>query len=258
MERGRSSGKQKKVTRKTRRNLSRSTRMRWPRGFSPITGRSSSLQNGAAFSIKCVFKNESEVDFTVKSSPNRNRPSSAAYRRAPGAGDERFLEAVKEASEKKSAQSRRAAARRPPGVRTATTERSGIRDFIRPQILGRKRQNFAPRRRCAKAMPINEQVAKVLEWESRRLWFSNDFRNRFFIRSPRPALRSIFLCSRWTSSSSPKNAVRDILAHHGWFQTVKSDLPHFTYLGLTRDELPKSGLKSVLVGGQEFWIPNLD
>ena len=52
--------------------------------------------------------------------------------------------------------------------------------------------------------------------------------------------------------------VRAILARHGWFQTVLSDLPHFTYLGLAEDELPQHGLKRVVVNGQTFWIPNVD
>ena len=51
--------------------------------------------------------------------------------------------------------------------------------------------------------------------------------------------------------------VREILARHGWFQTVQSDQPHFTYLGVAESELPARGLKPVEVGGQKFWIPNL-
>jgi hypothetical protein len=52
--------------------------------------------------------------------------------------------------------------------------------------------------------------------------------------------------------------VRELLADHGWFQTVLSDLPHFTFLGLREDELPSRGLKSVEVAGQKFWIPDVD
>ena len=51
--------------------------------------------------------------------------------------------------------------------------------------------------------------------------------------------------------------VREILATHGWFQTVLSDLPHFTFLGLNEDQLPGHGLKRVKVDGQVFWIPNI-
>jgi hypothetical protein len=51
--------------------------------------------------------------------------------------------------------------------------------------------------------------------------------------------------------------VREILAQHGWFQTVLSDLPHFTFLGLPEAELPQRGLKRVDVDGQAFWIPDV-
>ncbi len=51
--------------------------------------------------------------------------------------------------------------------------------------------------------------------------------------------------------------VREILGKHGWFQTVLSDLPHFTFLGLKEKDLPKHGLKSVEADGQTFWIPNI-
>ena len=52
-------------------------------------------------------------------------------------------------------------------------------------------------------------------------------------------------------------AVRDILAKHGWFQTVVSDLPHFTYLGSPEADLPNLGLKKVTSGGRSFWVPDI-
>ena len=52
--------------------------------------------------------------------------------------------------------------------------------------------------------------------------------------------------------------VRAVLARHGWFQTVVSDLPHFTYLGVDETELPSLGLKRVVSDGRPFWIPDLD
>ena len=51
-------------------------------------------------------------------------------------------------------------------------------------------------------------------------------------------------------------SARRILANHGWFQTVKSDLPHFTYLGRKEKDLPALGLRSVTIGNQVFWIPD--
>ena len=52
--------------------------------------------------------------------------------------------------------------------------------------------------------------------------------------------------------------VRSILAEHGWFQTVTSDLPHFTYIGVKEAELPGLGLKKVRSNDRDFWVPDLD
>jgi len=35
-------------------------------------------------------------------------------------------------------------------------------------------------------------------------------------------------------------AVRAVLAKHGWFQTVASDAPHFTFLGAAKRICPRS------------------
>ena len=51
--------------------------------------------------------------------------------------------------------------------------------------------------------------------------------------------------------------VREILAAHGWFQTVASDLPHFTYIGAKESELPGLGLKKTTSGGRTFWVPDI-
>jgi hypothetical protein len=43
----------------------------------------------------------------------------------------------------------------------------------------------------------------------------------------------------------------------GWYQTVKGDRPHFTYLGLAEKELPGRGLKALLFEGTQYWVPNI-
>ncbi len=45
------------------------------------------------------------------------------------------------------------------------------------------------------------------------------------------------------SSSFPIAKVREILAKHGWFQTVVSDQPHFTFLGVPENQLVEFGIK---------------
>jgi len=51
--------------------------------------------------------------------------------------------------------------------------------------------------------------------------------------------------------------VRQILQRNGWFQTVISDLPHFTYLGISETELADRGLAKVISTDRPFWIPDL-
>ena len=110
----------------------------------------------------------------------------------------------------------------------------------------------------AKGLPIHEQVAKVLDWESKGLYFSKDLSKSILFSVAAPgASQHIFMLALDVEQFANKK-VREILAKHGWFQTVKSDLPHFTYLGVKESELPALGLKAVTVSGQKFWIPNIE
>jgi LAS superfamily LD-carboxypeptidase LdcB len=49
-------------------------------------------------------------------------------------------------------------------------------------------------------------------------------------------------------------AQRQVLNENGWFQTVASDLPHWSYLGWSEDDLPKFGLKPKIVQGIKYWV----
>ena len=51
--------------------------------------------------------------------------------------------------------------------------------------------------------------------------------------------------------------VREILAEQYWYQTVVSDLPHFTFLGVAEGELPDLGLKQAIYGEKKFWVPDI-
>ncbi len=96
-----------------------------------------------------------------------------------------------------------------------------------------------------------------MEWESKGLYFSKDLSKSILFSVAAPgASQHIFMLALDVEQFANKN-VREILADHGWFQTVLSDLPHFTYLGVKESELPALGLKKVTHGGQIFWIPNI-
>ncbi|BBD68938.1 peptidase M15B and M15C, D,D-carboxypeptidase VanY/endolysin [Nostoc commune NIES-4072] len=50
---------------------------------------------------------------------------------------------------------------------------------------------------------------------------------------------------------------RKALNQNGWFQTVQNDVPHWTYVGLTEDNLPLFGFKKQVVQGITYWITPL-
>lgn len=109
----------------------------------------------------------------------------------------------------------------------------------------------------AKKLPISEQVAQVLDWEDKGFYFSTGFDKSILYSVAAPgASQHIFMLALDVQQFGDKK-VREILATHGWFQTVKSDLPHFTYIGVEESELPSLGLKPVTVSGHKFWIPNI-
>jgi hypothetical protein len=108
-----------------------------------------------------------------------------------------------------------------------------------------------------RVLPLHDQVAEVLELEKSGIFFSKDLSKSilYSIAAPGTSQHIALLALDVTEFDNPR--VREILAQHGWFQTVLSDLPHFTFLGLKEKDLPKRGLKSVVVEGQTFWIPNV-
>jgi hypothetical protein len=102
-----------------------------------------------------------------------------------------------------------------------------------------------------------EQVSEVLKLEDRGIYFAKDL-SKSIISSVAPPGTSQHLSMLALDVSEYENgAVRDLLAKHGWYQTVVSDLPHFTFLGVTQAELPKLGLKKVTSGSRTFWVPDL-
>lgn len=107
-----------------------------------------------------------------------------------------------------------------------------------------------------RSLPLHGQVAEVLELEKNGIFFSKDLSKSilYSIAAPGSSQHIAMLALDVTEFDNPR--VREILAKHGWFQTVLSDLPHFTFLGLKEKDLPKQGLKSVVVDGQTFWVPN--
>lgn len=106
-------------------------------------------------------------------------------------------------------------------------------------------------------LSIHDQVAEVLELEKRGIFFSTDFSKSILYSVAAPGASQHISMLALDVSQFGNARVRRILAQHGWFQTVKSDMPHFTYLGLKEEDLPARGLRSITIGSQLFWIPNI-
>jgi len=109
-----------------------------------------------------------------------------------------------------------------------------------------------------KSLSLSQQIAEVLELEKVGLYFSKDLSKSilYSIAAPGTSQHIHMLAFDVNEFENPR--VREIMAKYGWFQTVLSDLPHFTFLGLKEKDLPKNGLRSVEVNGQTFWIPNVE
>ncbi|HYW74565.1 MAG TPA: hypothetical protein VE961_26305 [Pyrinomonadaceae bacterium] len=107
------------------------------------------------------------------------------------------------------------------------------------------------------SLPINDQVAEVLELEKQGIFFSKDLSKSvlYSIAAPGTSQHVAMLAFDVNEFFDPR--VREIMTQHGWFQTVLSDLPHFTFLGLDESELPDRGLQAVEVNSQKFWIPHV-
>jgi hypothetical protein len=108
-----------------------------------------------------------------------------------------------------------------------------------------------------KSLSLTDQVREVLELEKGGIYFSKDFSKSILYSIAAPGTSQHIMMLALDVDQFMDARVRGILARHGWFQTVKSDLPHFTYLGLDETELPARGLRQVKSGSQLFWIPNV-
>lgn len=101
------------------------------------------------------------------------------------------------------------------------------------------------------------QLARVLEFEARGVYFSKCLTKSILYSVAAPGASQHLALLAFDAQEFTDARVREILARRGWFQTVRSDLPHFTYLGVREEELPRLGLKRIDEEGQTFWVPDL-
>lgn len=108
-----------------------------------------------------------------------------------------------------------------------------------------------------KALSPYEQVPEILKLEQEGIFFAKDLSKSIIYSVAPPGTSQHISMLAFDVKEFDNPQVRAILARNGWFQTVSSDLPHFTFLGVTEAELPGLGLKKVVNSGRTFWVPNI-
>ena len=110
--------------------------------------------------------------------------------------------------------------------------------------------------RIRKLQPA-DQVNEILALERKGIHFAKDLSKSIIYSVAPPGASQHLSLLAFDVAEFEQADVRTILARHGWFQTVISDLPHFTYLGAEESELPGRGLKRVQSHDRTFWIPDI-
>jgi len=108
-----------------------------------------------------------------------------------------------------------------------------------------------------KALTPVEQITEIFRLESQGMYFAQGNQKTIMYSVAPPGTSQHISMLALDVAQNDNAAVREILARHGWFQTVVSDLPHFTYLGAQESELSNLGLKKVSSGGRVFWVPDI-
>lgn len=212
-------------------------------------------KNGAVPPPKVVFNNEAEVSAWQSGISKSKETIGGATIELQTPAMKALKEAISDAGQSGAGITPRGgsdAARR-DYAGTVTNWKSRVDPGL-AHWVGKGKLNQAEANRI-KALPIPAQISEIFKLEEQGMYFSKDL-SKSIIYSVAPPGTSQHISMLALDVTEHDNAkVRDILAKHGWFQTVVSDLPHFTYLGVSESELPKLGLKRVSNGGRTYWVP---
>ena len=102
-----------------------------------------------------------------------------------------------------------------------------------------------------------EQVPEIFMLEENGIFFAKDLSKSIIYSVAPPGTSQHLSMLAFDIKEHADAQVRELLAKHKWFQTVVSDLPHFTYLGANEAELSNLGLKTVMNEDREFWVPDI-
>lgn len=237
-----------------------------PSGFTPPTdavgqkmlkeyGAMFVAKNGAVSPPKVVFNNESEVSSWQSGISKSSENISGATIELQSPAMKALKEAIAEA--KQSGENISPNGGSDAGKRNYEGTVTNWKSRVDPGMVhwvGKGRITQAEANRI-KALPIPEQISEIFKLEAQGIYFAKDLSKSIIYSVAPPGTSQHISMLAFDVKEHGNSKVRDILANHGWFQTVVSDLPHFTYLGVSESELPKLGLKKVSDGGRTYWIP---
>lgn len=105
-----------------------------------------------------------------------------------------------------------------------------------------------------RAYPIEIQVIEILKLEENKIYFGNGYKKSILqsVAIPGKSQHNLMLALDIKQFDDPK--IRAILAKYGWFQTIRNDAPHFTFLGLKESQLSSAGMRRSTVGRRVIWL----
>ena len=153
----------------------------------------------------------------------------------------------------------RYAAHRARAARSAKARRRGIRAAQRSAKRDRVSKGRVTKADADRITALSppDQVPEIFKLESQGIYFSKDLSKSIIYSVAPPGMSQHISLLALDVEQNDNGAVRAVLADHGWFQTVISDLPHFTYLGVKASELSGLGLKKSSSGGRDYWVPDI-
>ena len=108
-----------------------------------------------------------------------------------------------------------------------------------------------------RALPATGQVLEILKLEAQGMFFSKDFTKTILASVAPPGASQHISLLALDVFEYENYDVRLKLAKHGWYQTIPTDLPHFTYLGVKEGKLRDLGLNRVVSDQRAFWVPDV-
>ncbi len=213
-------------------------------------------RGGATPPNKVVFRDESEV-LALQSTLKTERESIGGFQMELQAAAMAALKnAIKEAEKNNLRITPRAAdsSRRTYGETVGLWE-SRVEPALKHWVgKGRMKQADADR---IKTMPPFEQVSEVLKLEETGIYFAKDLSKSIIYSVAPPGTSQHLSMLAFDVNEHENQEIRRILSNHGWYQTVASDLPHFTFLGVAENALPDLGLKRMVQADRVFWVPDI-